>query len=233
MFSISCSFWEYFAKPYFWRWSRWRLGGPTLRRILNPLRNDDAGKPLESIALIEAVMYCAGNCVWLLPPATKLGQGYIFTGVCDSVHRVGWGGGGISACIAGGIPACLGAGLRGWYPNMPCRFPGPHPGGKFRGIWPRGSPGPYPGGLLPGGGVVCSRGVCLLLGGSTPGVVVCSGGVPGPGGCGDPPDGYCCGRYASYWNAFLCQDVMIHWDVWLHPATSLLPYTAECAAVGL
>ena len=23
----------------------------------------------------------------LLPPATKLGQGYIFTGVCDSVHR--------------------------------------------------------------------------------------------------------------------------------------------------
>ena len=23
----------------------------------------------------------------LLPPATKLGQGYIFTGVCDSVNR--------------------------------------------------------------------------------------------------------------------------------------------------
>ena len=23
----------------------------------------------------------------LLPPATKLGQGYVFTGVCDSVHR--------------------------------------------------------------------------------------------------------------------------------------------------
>ena len=20
-----------------------------------------------------------------------------------------------------------------------------------------------------------------------------------------PPDGYCCGRYASYWNAFLCK----------------------------
>ena len=37
---------------------------------------------------------------------------------------------------------------------------------------------------------------------------VCSGcgGVrgSGPGGCGDPPpDGYCCGRYASYWNALL------------------------------
>ena len=25
----------------------------------------------------------------LLPPATKLGQGYVFTGVCDSVHRGG------------------------------------------------------------------------------------------------------------------------------------------------
>ena len=33
----------------------------------------------------------------LLPPATKLGQGYVFTGVCDSVQR-------------GGV-----------YPRMPCR----------------------------------------------------------------------------------------------------------------
>ena len=32
----------------------------------------------------------------LLPPATKLGQGYIFTGVCDSVHRGVSGPGGIS-----------------------------------------------------------------------------------------------------------------------------------------
>ena len=37
------------------------------------------------------------------------------------------------------------------------------------------------------------------------------GGVPG----GDPPDGYCCGRYASYWNAFLLL-------VRLQPAYSLL-----------
>ena len=35
----------------------------------------------------------------------------------------------------------------------------------------------------------CSSGGCLLRG------------VPG----GDPPDGYCCGWYASYWNAFLLQ----------------------------
>ena len=75
-----------------------------------------------------------------LPPATKLGQGYIFTGVCDSVHGRG------------------GSALGG-------------------GTWSRG---------------------------------FCSWGVPGPGGLlwgvpgGDPPqDGYCCGRYASYWNAFL------------------------------
>ena len=54
-----------------------------------------------------------------LPPATKLGQGYIFTDVCDSVHRGGpggvhgrgvhgWGcmaGGGVhgrGVCMAGG-----------------------------------------------------------------------------------------------------------------------------------
>ena len=33
---------------------------------------------------------------------------------------------------------------------------------------------------------------------------VCSGGVPAPRGETPPKaDGYCCGRYASYWNAFL------------------------------
>ena len=34
---------------------------------------------------------------YLLPPATKLGQGYVFTGVCDSVHR------GVSASVHAGI----------------------------------------------------------------------------------------------------------------------------------
>ena len=46
----------------------------------------------------------------LLPPAMMLGQGYVFTCVCDSVHK---GGGAIPACIAGDIPACLAAGLQG------------------------------------------------------------------------------------------------------------------------
>ena len=67
-----------------------------------------------------------------LPLATKLGQGYIFTGICDSVHGGGGGwypsmhcrwylsipssrspGGGIPACLAGGISAYLAAGLQG------------------------------------------------------------------------------------------------------------------------
>ena len=34
----------------------------------------------------------------LLPAATKLGQGYVFTGVCDSVHR---GGGCLPQCMLG------------------------------------------------------------------------------------------------------------------------------------
>ena len=55
-------------------------------------------------------------------------------------------------------------------------------------------------------GGVCSQGGACSRGRSALGGGVCSGGrVPAPGGHGDPPeaDGYCCGRYASYWNAFL------------------------------
>ena len=90
-------------------------------------------------------------------PANEVWGKVIFSEACvkNSVHR---GGGGFPAGIAGSIPACLAAGLHGWwYPSMPCRFPGPHPRGKLRGIW------------------------------------------PGPPPC----DGYCSGRYASYWNAYL------------------------------
>ena len=80
----------------------------------------------------------------------------------------GWGWGAIPACIAGGIPACLAAGVQGeWYPSMPCRFPGPHPRGKLRGIWSRPTP--------KGPGGVCSGGGCLHQG------------VPARGGGGDPP----------------------------------------------
>ena len=60
---------------------------------------------------------------------------------------------------------------------------------------------------------IIQRGECLLGGGvMLPGRACsmgwgacCQGEVIAPGGgCGDPPhDGYCCGWYASYWNAFL------------------------------
>ena len=52
------------------------------------------------------------------------------------------------------------------------------------------------------GGGACSGG-CLLWGG-----YLLQWGGPAPGGVpgGDPSDGYCCGRYASYWNAFLLID---------------------------
>ena len=61
------------------------------------------------------------------------------------------------------------------------------------GAWSWGVPGPGVGGWMHG-----PRGVPCLGG-------AWSRGVPGPGGGpgGDPPDGYCCGWYASYWNAFL------------------------------
>ena len=68
-------------------------------------------------------------------PPMKLREGYVFTGMCDSVHR---------------------GGAWSWW------------------------------GLVPGGYLV--PGVCL---------------VPGGAWWRPPRDGYCCGQYASYWNAFL------------------------------
>ena len=66
-------------------------------------------------------------------------------------------------------------------------------------------------GCLLGGGGYLVRGVpapgCVsgLGGQGVSGRGVLAPGRSGPGGVpgGDPPDGYCCGRYASYWNAFL------------------------------
>ena len=57
-------------------------------------------------------------------------------------------------------------------------------------------PAPGGGGVpAPGGGGVPAPGGggCLLLGGAYSGGELVE----------TPPDGYCCGRYASYWNAFL------------------------------
>ena len=72
-----------------------------------------------------------------------------------------------------------------------------------RGCLPRGVSRPRPRKCLPGGGVSRPR----------PGGFQAQGvSRPRPGGCVSqhalrqtppPADGYCCGRYASYWNAFL------------------------------
>ena len=64
-------------------------------------------KQWSCIFLPPATNVFKGVCQ-LLPPATKLGQGYIFTGVCDSVH-------------SGGLPQCM----LGYCP--PPRGPDKHP----------------------------------------------------------------------------------------------------------
>ena len=56
--------------------------GPVLP--MSQMHNKDSRTLAECESKIES-----------LPPATKLGQGYVFTGVCDSVHR---GGVCLSAC---------------------------------------------------------------------------------------------------------------------------------------
>ena len=58
---------------------------------------------------------------------------------------------------------------------------------------------------MPGPGGVCSRGESVPTGVSAPGGSALGEGMPAPMGVpgGDPPDSYCCGWCASYWNAFL------------------------------
>ena len=117
----------------------------------------------------------------VLPPATKLGQGRsnIFRSVCQEF------------CSQGGW----------WYPSMHCRSPG----GKLRGLAWGGSPDPHLGrspgphlGSSPGPHLVGSPGPHLV---GSPGTHL--GGIPACTEADTPPpaDSYCCGRYASYWNA--------------------------------
>ena len=123
----------------------------------------------------------------LLQPENEVCDGYVFTRVCLST-----GGGGIPVCIAGGIPACL-AGLQWNVSQHALQVSRCTPRGSLRGLaWGRGSLGRHPRGRLRG----LARGVSR----------------PTPGGCipacteADPlptSDSYCCGWYASYWNAFL------------------------------
>ena len=104
--------------------------------------------------------YCHHVRCPLLAPATKLGQGYVFTRVCDSVH-----GGVVSQHTLQVVSQhtlqvvsqhALQQVYGGWwFPSMPCRCPGLHPGGKLRGLalgglqpTPRGVSRPTPGGMV-------------------------------------------------------------------------------------
>ena len=126
------------------------------------------------------------NVRWLafLPPANEVCEGYVLTPICQS----------FCSQEGGGIPACLAAGLRGCIPACLAGFQAhTQPGGKLRGLARgvsritskgkvEGSPGPHLGGS-PGphpGGVLSQHALKQT-----------------------PPDSYCCGQYASYWNAFL------------------------------
>ena len=90
-------------------------------------------------------------------------------------------GGGIPACIVGGIPAYLAAGLWGVVSQHALHVSRPTPREKLRGL-ARGVSRPTPGGVSrPTPTEVC--------------IPACTEA--------DPPNGYCCWWYASYWNAFL------------------------------
>ena len=81
----------------------------------------------------------------LLPPATKLGQGYIFTGVCHSVNRGGLLPGG-GCLLWGGVCSQGGGGpapkVGGWWrpPGMATAVGSTHPTGMHSCspfFWPR------------------------------------------------------------------------------------------------
>ena len=74
-------------------WSDFMIIRKLIRSLYDP----------EQIFVIN-LSNCSALSDSLLPPATKLGQGYVFTGVCDSVHR----GGCLPQCILG-YPTTLGA----------------------------------------------------------------------------------------------------------------------------
>ena len=107
--------------------------------------------------------HCHMRAERLLPPATKLGQGYVFTRICDSVQR-GWYPnmpfrwypsmpcrslrGGIPACLAGGIQAFL-AGLQGVSRPTSRWVSRPTPKGGLQAHTQGGSPGSHLGGGIP------------------------------------------------------------------------------------
>ena len=124
-----------------------------------------------------------------LPPANEVCEGYVFTGVCHSVHR-----GGVRGC-SGGVHGCSGGGMRGcsWGVVHGCS------GGGMRGCSWGGSVW-----FLWGGMHGCSGGACMVA--PRGACVVALGGAwllrGGMHGFFDEIRSMS-RRYASYWNAFL------------------------------
>ena len=136
-------------------------------------------------------------------------KGYVFTPVCQSFCSQG-GGGVVSQ------HALQQVSRSGWYPSMPCRFPGPCQGGKLRGL-ARGVSKPTPKGEVEGSGLgglqAHTRGSPNPhLGGPRPKPWRFSrptpGGVSRPtprvaGGVSQHALRHCCRQYASHLNAVL------------------------------
>ena len=112
-------------------------------------------------------------------------------------------GGGIPACIAGGMPACLAAGLQkgGVVFQHALQVVSQHALQQVS-----------EGGVVSQHALqqVSRRGVKAHTQGEVEGsglgglqVHTQEGGIPACTEADTPQDGYCCGRYASYWNAFL------------------------------
>ena len=101
----------------------------------------------------------------------------------------------------------------GWYPSMHCRWYPSMPCSRGVCAIPAGIAGGIPAHLA-AGVCVCYPSMPCSRGGLLPGRCLLPGGVPAWGGVWRPPgaDGYCCGRYASYWNAFL-----FNRKFWRHP----------------
>ena len=139
-----------------------------------------------------------------LPPANEVCEGYVFTLVYLSTGE----GGSLLLGRSGPGGGCL---LLGGLLGGICSWgsPGPHPGGGISRPAPGGSPGPH----LEGVSRPTPRGVYPSTHrGSHP-----------------PPHGFCCGWYASYWNAFL---LSINIGSWRGPTNDTLSFYERKLSCG-
>ena len=114
----------------------------------------DKSQMSESFDVPAGCLTLYDHVVGFSPPITKLGQGYIFTGVCDSVHM-----GGMRGCRGhswqGGMHGCWGACMVGWGGVCGCWGHAWLAGG-MHGCW---------GACMVAGGHVWLLGACVVAGG--------------------------------------------------------------------